>query len=100
MATKLVILDRDGVINHDSAEFIKSPDEFVAIEGSVDAIADLTRAGFTVAVATNQSGLARNLFDEDYAERADFGFGNYRYFVGRPRGAYVELSYQFGEVSR
>lgn len=61
---KLVILDRDGVINHDSAEFIKTPDEFVPIAGSIDAIADLSRAGFTVAVATNQSGLARDLFDE------------------------------------
>jgi iron complex outermembrane receptor protein len=39
-----------------------------------------------------------NLLDEDYAERADFGFGDYRYFVGQPRGAYLEISYQFGEV--
>jgi iron complex outermembrane recepter protein len=37
-----------------------------------------------------------NLLDEDYAERADFGFGQYRYFVGEPRGAYLEISYQFG----
>ncbi|MDH5172726.1 MAG: hypothetical protein OEW92_09935, partial [Gammaproteobacteria bacterium] len=37
-----------------------------------------------------------NLLDEDYAERADFGFGQYRYFVGQPRGAYLEISYQFG----
>ena len=37
-----------------------------------------------------------NLLDEDYAERADFGFGEYRYFVGQPRGAYLEISYQFG----
>ena len=37
-----------------------------------------------------------NLLDEDYAERADFGFGSYRYFVGQPRGAYLEVSYQFG----
>jgi len=37
-----------------------------------------------------------NLLDEDYAERADFGFGSYRYFVGQPRGAYLEISYQFG----
>jgi iron complex outermembrane receptor protein len=39
-----------------------------------------------------------NLLDEDYAERADFGFGDYRYFVGQPRGAYLEIKYQFGEV--
>jgi iron complex outermembrane recepter protein len=39
-----------------------------------------------------------NLLDEDYAERADFGFGEYRYFVGQPRGAYLEIRYQFGEV--
>jgi outer membrane receptor protein involved in Fe transport len=37
-----------------------------------------------------------NLLDKDYAERADFGFGEYRYFVGQPRGAYLEISYQFG----
>jgi outer membrane receptor protein involved in Fe transport len=37
-----------------------------------------------------------NLLDEDYAERADFGFGQYRYFVGEPRGAYLEISYQIG----
>jgi outer membrane receptor protein involved in Fe transport len=41
-----------------------------------------------------------NLLDEDYAERADFGFGDYRYFVGQPRGAYVEIGYQFGVVRR
>ena len=40
-----------------------------------------------------------NLLDEDYAERADFGFGSYRYFVGQPRGAYFELAYQFGAGS-
>jgi iron complex outermembrane recepter protein len=38
-----------------------------------------------------------NLTDEDYAERADYGFGSYRYFVGQPLGAYLELSYQFGQ---
>ena len=41
-----------------------------------------------------------NLLDEDYAERADFGFGDYRYFVGQPRGAYVEIAYQFGVARR
>lgn len=62
-ATRLVILDRDGVINHDSAEFVKNVDEFQPFPGSADAIAALGRAGYTVAVASNQSGLARGLFD-------------------------------------
>lgn len=61
----LVILDRDGVINEDSDNFIKNPDEWHAIPGSVDAIARLNRAGYRVVVATNQSGLARGLFDLD-----------------------------------
>ena len=60
---KLVILDRDGVINHDSANFIKSPSEWVAIAGSLEAIALLNQSGFRVAVATNQSGISRGLFD-------------------------------------
>lgn len=60
---RLVILDRDGVINHDSADFVTSPDEWIAIEGSVDAIARLCAAGFDVAVATNQSGVGRKLID-------------------------------------
>jgi D-glycero-D-manno-heptose 1,7-bisphosphate phosphatase len=57
-------LDRDGVINHDSAEFIKSADEFVPIDGSVAAIARAHELGWQVFVATNQSGLGRQLFDE------------------------------------
>lgn len=63
MSSRLVILDRDGVINHDSDDFVKSAAEFIPIDGSVDAIAGLSNAGFTVAVATNQSGIARGLFD-------------------------------------
>jgi D-glycero-D-manno-heptose 1,7-bisphosphate phosphatase len=59
---KLVILDRDGVINHDSDQFIKSPDEWKPIAGSVEAIARLNQAGYRVVVATNQSGLGRGLF--------------------------------------
>lgn len=59
---KLIILDRDGVINQDSDEFVKSVDEWIPIEGSMDAIAFLTEAGYTVAVATNQSGIGRNYF--------------------------------------
>ena len=59
----LVILDRDGVINRDSPAFVKSADEWLPLHGSIDAIAALSAAGFTVTVATNQSGLARGLFD-------------------------------------
>ena len=63
MTGPLVILDRDGVINEDSPHYIKSPAEWIPIPGSLDAIARLKHAGFTVAVATNQSGIARGLFD-------------------------------------
>ncbi len=62
---KLIILDRDGVINFDSAQFIKSPDEWKPIPGSLDAIARLTQWGYRVVVATNQSGIGRGLFDMD-----------------------------------
>ena len=64
-ARGLIILDRDGVINRDSREFVKNTDEWVPIPGSIGAIADLSRAGFTVAVASNQSGLGRGLFDRN-----------------------------------
>lgn len=60
---KLVVLDRDGTINHDSDRYIKSPQEWRPIRGSPEAIARLTHAGWRVVVATNQSGLARGLFD-------------------------------------
>jgi len=60
---KLIILDRDGVINHESPQFIKSPDEWEALPGSLEAIARLTQAGYRVVVATNQSGVGRGLFD-------------------------------------
>jgi len=60
---KLIILDRDGVINFGSAQFIKSPEEWKPIPGSLEAIARLTRDGWRVVVATNQSGLARGLFE-------------------------------------
>ena len=62
---KLIILDRDGVINEDSDDFIKSVDEFKPIPGSLEAIAKLNHAGYTVIVATNQSGIARGKFDID-----------------------------------
>jgi len=60
---KLVILDRDGVINRDSATFIKNPNEWIPIPGSLEAIALLNQHGYRVAVATNQSGIARGYFD-------------------------------------
>ena len=60
---KLVILDRDGVINLDSEHYIKSPEEWKPIAGSLEAIARFTQAGFRVVVATNQSGVGRGLFD-------------------------------------
>ena len=60
---KLLILDRDGVINHDSDAYIKSVEEWVPIPGSIEAIAALSKAGWTVAIATNQSGIARGYYD-------------------------------------
>jgi D-glycero-D-manno-heptose 1,7-bisphosphate phosphatase len=60
---KLLILDRDGVINKDSDQYIKSPDEWRPLPGSIEAIALLTQAGYRIVVATNQSGIARGLFD-------------------------------------
>ncbi|MFZ5483076.1 MAG: D-glycero-beta-D-manno-heptose 1,7-bisphosphate 7-phosphatase [Pseudomonadota bacterium] len=66
---KLIILDRDGVINHDSDQFIKSPDEWKPIAGSLEAIARLNQAGYRVVVATNQSGLGRGLFCMDTLNR-------------------------------
>jgi len=62
---KLVILDRDGVINKDSSSFIKSPEEWVPIKGSLEAIARLSQAGYEVVIITNQSGVGRGLFSAD-----------------------------------
>ncbi len=64
-----IILDRDGVINYDSSEYIKSPDEWKAIPGSLEAIAQLNRAGFHVLVITNQSGIARGYYDIETLDR-------------------------------
>jgi len=58
-----VVLDRDGVINEDSRDYVKSAAEWQPLPGSIEAIAELSKAGFGIAVATNQSGLARGLFD-------------------------------------
>lgn len=60
---KLVILDRDGVLNQDSANFIKNPNEWIPIPGSLEAVALLNQFGFRIVVATNQSGISRGLFD-------------------------------------
>lgn len=58
----LIVLDRDGVINQESADFIRCPEEWLPLPGSIQAIADLSRSGFDVVVATNQSGIGRGLF--------------------------------------
>ncbi len=62
---RIIILDRDGVINEDSDEYIKSAEEWIPVPGSLEAVAQLNRAGWRVLVATNQSGVARGLFDID-----------------------------------
>jgi D-glycero-D-manno-heptose 1,7-bisphosphate phosphatase len=62
MQKQLIILDRDGVINHDSDHYIKSPQEWLPIEGSLEAIATLNKAGYTIAIATNQSGIGRGFY--------------------------------------
>ena len=61
---KLIILDRDGVINHDSEDYIKTPEEWRPLRGSLDAIAALSAAGFRIVVVSNQSGIGRGLFSE------------------------------------
>jgi len=66
---QLIILDRDGVINQDSREFIKSPEEWRPLPGSIEAIAKLSRRGFKVVVATNQSGISRGLFNQAMLDR-------------------------------
>lgn len=65
MPMKLIILDRDGVINADSDQFIKSPDEWKPLPGSLEAIARLNQWGWRVVVASNQSGVGRGLFGMD-----------------------------------
>jgi D-glycero-D-manno-heptose 1,7-bisphosphate phosphatase len=61
---KIIVLDRDGVLNVDSVDYIKSADEWSPIEGSIETLAQLSSAGFKIVVASNQSGLGRGLFDE------------------------------------
>jgi D-glycero-D-manno-heptose 1,7-bisphosphate phosphatase len=62
---KLIILDRDGVINQDSDQYVRCVDEWIAIPGSLQAIADLSNAGYTIAIATNQSGISRGYYSLD-----------------------------------
>jgi len=62
---KLIILDRDGVINEDSDEYVKTVDEWIPIPGSIEAIAKLSKSGFSIYIATNQSGIARKYFNID-----------------------------------
>ncbi len=62
---KLIILDRDGTINHDRDDYVKSPEEWLPLPGALEAIARLNQAGWRVVVASNQSGLGRGLFDVD-----------------------------------
>jgi D-glycero-D-manno-heptose 1,7-bisphosphate phosphatase len=76
---KLVILDRDGTINHDSDQFVKSATEWRPIEGSIEAIARLTQAGYRIVVATNQSGIARGLYtEEDMQALHDYMSGEFK----------------------
>lgn len=67
--SRFVILDRDGVINHDSDDYIKSPEEWIPVERSLEAIARLCDHGFRIVVVTNQSGIARGYFDLNTLER-------------------------------
>ena len=62
---KVIVLDRDGVINQDSPDYIKTPDEWQALPGSIEAIARLYKAGYLLTIATNQSGVGRGLFSRD-----------------------------------
>jgi len=64
MTTRMVIVDRDGVINRDSKDFIRCAEEWIPIPGSITALARLSQAGYRVVIATNQSGLTRGLFSE------------------------------------
>jgi len=62
-AMKLLLLDRDGVINQDSDDYIRSPEQWLPLPGAISALARLSRAGWTLAIATNQSGIARGYYD-------------------------------------
>ncbi len=68
---RMIILDRDGVINQDSDDYIKNADEWIPIPGSLEAIKRLKKAGYLVTIASNQSGIARGLFSEDDLKAID-----------------------------
>lgn len=85
-----VLLDRDGVINHDSDAFIKSPDEWLPIAGSLEAIALFNQHGYQVVVVTNQSGVARGLFDETTLEQIH---AKMHRLVGEKGGAITAIYY-------
>lgn len=90
MSPGLVIVDRDGVINHDSPDFIRSPDEWIPIPGSLEAIARLCAAGFSVAVASNQSGIGRKLIDPPALEAIN---NKMRKLVSEAGGDIVKIVY-------
>jgi len=97
---KLIILDRDGVINYDSDNYIKSVDEFIPLPGSLEAIAALNSADYSVAIATNQSGISRGYYDEDTLEEMHHKLacelekvgGHIDYIAYCPHGPYDECS--------
>ncbi|QBC43876.1 D-glycero-beta-D-manno-heptose 1,7-bisphosphate 7-phosphatase [Iodobacter fluviatilis] len=66
---KLLILDRDGVINEDSPDYIKTPEEWIPVAGSLEAIGELSRSGWTIVVATNQSAIGRKMISVDVLNR-------------------------------
>jgi D-glycero-D-manno-heptose 1,7-bisphosphate phosphatase len=66
--TRIIVLDRDGVINEESDDYIKTPDEWIPLPGSLDAISALSRAGFRLAITTNQSGVGRGLYTLEMLE--------------------------------
>ncbi|MBF2755142.1 MAG: D-glycero-beta-D-manno-heptose 1,7-bisphosphate 7-phosphatase [Gammaproteobacteria bacterium AqS3] len=65
----VILLDRDGVINHDSPDYIRSPEEWIALPGALEGMASLHRAGWRLAIATNQSGIGRGLYSRATLER-------------------------------
>lgn len=87
---KVILLDRDGVINQDSNAYIKSVDEFIFLPGSVDALVRLTQAGYRIGVATNQSGIARGYYDVAMLEKIH---AHLLYHVRQAGGDIVAIEY-------
>ena len=90
MLTRVVFLDRDGVINKNSPLYINSWDEFEFIPGSIDAITRLTAAGFQLIVITNQSGVGREMLTETELHRI---FRNMRRAVEAAGGCITDIFY-------